>query len=272
MATHKIIGKYIINTDMKDKNIMAEIKKGDFTSWSVITDNIIIKHCDMSVFEHHGSAIDARVRTFWNVQHLSYPGRLNLIIRYNNQDYNAHIEFDKNQRTRIFWAIELKALFAKQPHSVGNYPDLRFERIGHNKYEATFININTIESDVQDDLESYVEEVAPSLEGRKVKIYTTKYERNPQNRKQAIKIHGTKCMVCGFDFYATYGDIGRDFIEVHHTKPLYSLDDEINVNPETDLVCVCSNCHRMIHRKRNFIISIDKLRKIIYFPAFLRRS
>ena len=242
---------------------MAEIIKGDFSSWSVITDDIIIKHCDMSVFEHHGSALDTRVRTFWNAQHLSYPGRLDLTIRYNGQDYNAHIEYDKNQRTRIFWAIELKSLFARQPHSIGNYPDLKFERIGINKYEATFININTIDLDEQGELESYVEEVSPGREGKKLGIYTTKYERNPQNRKQAIRIHGTKCMVCGFDFGVTYGKIGKDFIEVHHTKPLYSLNEEIIVNPETDLVCVCSNCHRMIHRKRNSIISVEELKDII---------
>ena len=242
---------------------MAEIVKGDFSSWSVISDDIIIKHCDMSVFEHHGSALDARVRTFWNAQNLTYPGRLDLIIRYRNDDFNAHIEFDKNLRTRIFWSLELKALFDKQPHSFGNYPDLRFERIGLNIYEATFINFNSIENDEQNDLESYIEEISPAQEGKKIRIYTTKYERNPLNRKQAIRIHGTKCMVCGFDFATTYGDIGRDFIEVHHTKPLYSLDEETTVDPETDLVCVCSNCHRMIHRKRNVILSLEELRDII---------
>ncbi|MBR3918614.1 MAG: HNH endonuclease [Clostridia bacterium] len=70
-------------------------------------------------------------------------------------------------------------------------------------------------------------------------------------------------MVCGFDFEKTYGDLGKDFIEVHHTKPLFSLEEEVKINPRTDLVCVCSNCHRMIHRKRDSIISIDELKKII---------
>jgi len=97
---------------------MAEIIKGDFSSWSVISDDIIIKHCDMSVFRHHGSALDTRVRAFWNAQNLTYPGRLNLSIRYNGKDYNAYIEFDKNQWTRLFWDIRLKPLFAKQPHSI----------------------------------------------------------------------------------------------------------------------------------------------------------
>ena len=25
------------------------------------------------------------------------------------------------------------------------------------------------------------------------------YERNPKNRKEAIKIHGCRCQICGFD-------------------------------------------------------------------------
>lgn len=243
---------------MKEKIVI-----GDFSSWSVITENVVIKHCDRSVFEHHGSALDTRIRAFWNADKLSYPQRLNLIIRYDNIDYSAFIEYDVNDSTRIFWETALKQLFDKQPHSVGNYPDLRFERIGINKYEATFINPRTIEFEEQNNLESYIDVATSAVEGKRVEVYTTKYERNSQNRKQAIKIHGTKCMVCGFDFEKTYGDLGKDFIEVHHTKPLFSLEEEVKINPRTDLVCVCSNCHRMIHRKRDSIISIDELKKII---------
>lgn len=243
---------------MKEKIVI-----GDFSSWSVITENVVIKHCDRSVFEHHGSALDTRIRAFWNAEKLSYPQRLNLIIRYDNIDYSAFIEYDVNDSTRIFWETALKQLFDKQPHSVGNYPDLRFERIGINKYEATFINPRTIEFEEQNNLESYIDVATSAVEGKRVEVYTTKYERNSQNRKQAIKIHGTKCMVCGFDFEKTYGDLGKDFIEVHHTKPLFSLEEEVKINPRTDLVCVCSNCHRMIHRKRDSIISIDELKKII---------
>ena len=70
-------------------------------------------------------------------------------------------------------------------------------------------------------------------------------------------------MACGFDFEATYGEIGKNYIEVHHTKPLYSLEQETIVNPRTDLVCLCSNCHRMIHRKRDSILTLEELKEII---------
>ena len=100
-------------------------------------------------------------------------------------------------------------------------------------------------------------------EGKRKQYYTTRYERSRKNREDAIRIHGTVCMACSFNFEKTYGDIGKGFIEVHHIKPLSSRDEEIVVNPETDLVCVCSNCHRMIHHIPGKVLTVEELRNII---------
>lgn len=102
-----------------------------------------------------------------------------------------------------------------------------------------------------------------NTEGKKKQYFTTRYERNPANRKAAIEYHGTRCMACGFDFEKMYGARGKNYIEVHHVKPLSTVDEEVMINPETDLVVVCSNCHRMIHRKKNEILSIEELKQII---------
>lgn len=98
---------------------------------------------------------------------------------------------------------------------------------------------------------------------KKTVYYTTKYERSAQNREEAIRIHGTKCMICGFDFEKKYGELGKGYIEVHHIKPLSDLDEEVVVNPATDLICVCSNCHRMLHRFRSYMVSVEELRRIV---------
>ena len=108
--------------------------------------------------------------------------------------------------------------------------------------------------------ESIVESIA---EGKKKKIYTTKYERNPKLRKKAIEIPGTKCEICGFDFEKTYGEVGKGFIEVHHINPLFEYAEEMEVNPKTDLICVCSNCHRMLHRRRDKVMDINDLIKLV---------
>lgn len=105
--------------------------------------------------------------------------------------------------------------------------------------------------------------VINKAEGNRIEFYTTRYERVSKYREAAIKIHGTKCQICGFDFKKKYGYIGENYIEVHHKKPLFSLDEELIPNPETDMITICSNCHRMIHRKKNDIITPEKLKKII---------
>lgn len=110
------------------------------------------------------------------------------------------------------------------------------------------------------DIELETDNEFTSVEGGKRCIYTTRYERNPKLRREAINIHGTTCAVCGFDFYKRYGEIGKDYIEIHHIKPLFEISESIEVNPQTDLIPVCSNCHRMIHRKRNEVMSIEKLK------------
>ncbi len=126
--------------------------------------------------------------------------------------------------------------------------------------ESTFINETTCASDIE--IET-ADEYHVAIEGQRQVVFTTKYERNPKLRKQAIKIHGTSCMACGFDFKKNYGDWGKGYIEVHHLKPLASLTEEMEVNPETDLIVLCANCHRMIHRKRNRILSLEELKELL---------
>lgn len=100
-------------------------------------------------------------------------------------------------------------------------------------------------------------------EGKKIEYYVTKYERNSMYREQAIKIHGLTCQICGFNFEKIYGKLGEGYIEVHHRKPLFSMDYEVVPNPETDMICVCSNCHKMLHRHRSSILSPEELITIL---------
>jgi len=68
------------------------------------------------------------------------------------------------------------------------------------------------------------------------------------------------CCVCGFDFGKTYGKVGRGFIEVHHLVPIGQLSVATRIRLK-DLAAVCSNCHRMLHRKRGSSLTCDELRK-----------
>lgn len=68
------------------------------------------------------------------------------------------------------------------------------------------------------------------------------------------------CLVCRFDFAARYGSHGDDFIEMHHEVP---LSGGIQRNSVETLVPLCSNCHRMIHRNPNEVLTTDDLRGIL---------
>ena len=70
------------------------------------------------------------------------------------------------------------------------------------------------------------------------------------------------CSACGFSFLQKYGVIGEDFIEAHHTKPLSEITEEEVKTEVEDLALVCSNCHRMLHRKRPWL-SISDLKSIL---------
>jgi 5-methylcytosine-specific restriction protein A len=61
------------------------------------------------------------------------------------------------------------------------------------------------------------------------------------------------CEQCRFNFEETYGELGRGFIECHHTLPLSQINHE-HVTTLNDLMLVCSNCHRMFHRGRPFVL------------------
>jgi 5-methylcytosine-specific restriction protein A len=71
--------------------------------------------------------------------------------------------------------------------------------------------------------------------------------RNAVARELCLSYHEPICKVCGMDFRLTYGAEFRDCIHVHHLNPMAEAAGLRVVNPNTDLVPVCPNCHAVIH-------------------------
>jgi 5-methylcytosine-specific restriction protein A len=134
--------------------------------------------------------------------------------------------------------------------------------------------VNQIKSIVKDDSirqklykieEDETSETDEVLEGQVLYRFHKYRERNSKivskKKKSVLKSKGKLfCEVCEFDFHKTYGSIGYGFIECHHIKPISE-----NTASETkfeDLALVCSNCHRMLHRKIS-VLSIIQLKKIM---------
>jgi 5-methylcytosine-specific restriction endonuclease McrA len=106
------------------------------------------------------------------------------------------------------------------------------------------------------------DEVIHDSEGRKQIVQHVKYERSQKNRRLAIKIHGTTCAVCKFNFDEVYGSEYADgYIQIHHVKPL--SQHEGKVDPATDMLPLCANCHAMAHKKKDTVASIGDLKALI---------
>lgn len=120
--------------------------------------------------------------------------------------------------------------------------------------------MDTVHTDViAEELEQY----GTRTEGRITSYYGKKFERDPINRELAIQIHGVTCAACNFNFEQKYGERGRDFIEIHHIKPLSSLGGSTEINPKEDLVPLCANCHRMVHRRKDHVLTMEELKEIL---------
>jgi hypothetical protein len=99
-------------------------------------------------------------------------------------------------------------------------------------------------------------------EGALTRVTVNKYERDPAARKKCLVTYGHQCSVCDLDFSDRYGDIGKDFIHVHHLKELSTVGPAYEVDPIEDLRPVCPNCHAMLHKRRP-AFTPDELRRIL---------
>jgi len=98
----------------------------------------------------------------------------------------------------------------------------------------------------------------PEMEGGVSQATISRRERNPRNRLLCLRIHGSKCASCGLEPKTIYG-IAGEIIEVHHIEPVSVLTSPRPYDPELDLVPLCPNCHRAVHTRRPWPLSLDEL-------------
>jgi len=132
-----------------------------------------------------------------------------------------------------------------------------FESINHNRETDRKVEI--------------FDENTTVIEGTQAIVKTKVYKRSSKLREKAIKFYTVndriKCQACCFDFEEYYGEYGKNFIEIHHQKPVFQFNgDDLERTIEEALenvIPVCSNCHRMIHRKRDNPLSLEELKNYV---------
>jgi 5-methylcytosine-specific restriction enzyme A len=130
------------------------------------------------------------------------------------------------------------------PAKIGSFEPILISKslikIGKNWYASDKELNNTLPEEV----------VSPEhyFEGATKKVSINTYERNAEARAKCLRHHGYVCVVCTFGFKSFYGEIGENYIHVHHIVPLSEIKKEYCLDPIKDLVPVCPNCHAIIHR------------------------
>lgn len=113
---------------------------------------------------------------------------------------------------------------------------------------ANIIDARLANSAVSD---AYTAEDAQGLpEGALRLELVNRYERRRANRSKCIDHHGDACAVCERRMGEIYGEFADGYIHVHHVVPVSQIGPDYKIDPITDLIPVCPNCHAMLHRGR----------------------
>jgi hypothetical protein len=119
-------------------------------------------------------------------------------------------------------------------------------------------------------------ELCDTQEGRLALAIHVVRERSKRMTRRAKEAHrertgSLRCRICSFDFEVTYGELGKDFAEVHHAVPLSERPEEGIATSLNDLVVVCANCHRMLHRQRPWL-TVESLERLLPAPSERARA
>lgn len=190
---------------------------------------------------------------------------INNILKMDGQTEGRTDDIIINHKSR---GLELLLFYRYRAREGFRYEGI-FTYVSHQASRPTHFILqrnNGIDEISADDLKAITEEETYEeslFEGGRKERFVSYYERNPALRALAIQYHGIRCMICGFSFGESYGKHGEGYIEAHHLNPVSGLKEQSRVDPYKDMIVVCSNCHRMIHRQRDKILSPDEVKRII---------
>lgn len=194
----------------------------------------------------------------------SYGDNFNFIIYWHNK--HNEVEFISIPYLDIKHFL-LKEFLSSNPskwHFVIRNNELKLR--GNSNYVidiSKYINIYSC-----DDVAHFDQSHSASEGDRKLRLH---YEiERSQSLVKAFKRNkktidaSLKCEICGFSFSETYGVLGQGFVEVHHIEPI-SQRKQSKETTFDDLILVCSNCHRMLHRKLygKKYLSIEELKELL---------
>jgi 5-methylcytosine-specific restriction protein A len=197
-------------------------------------------------------------------------------ININREIFGATIDVNQSNYSSVTLELDGRAFFSGN-NKLSENPALTFEvetltsessieygLLNEQEEKILIFAVTLIASVLPIELTAFrhADEVLGYPEGAVSQVLVNRYERDPRNRKAAIALHGKICMACGFNFQEIYGELGDDYIVVHHLTPVSAMGEDYIVDPEKDLVTICANCHAMVHR-RNPPLTINELKHLL---------
>jgi 5-methylcytosine-specific restriction enzyme A len=167
---------------------------------------------------------------------------------YKGKGMKGGSKLDKKIFEEFYWHRKKLKMIAAEIKKIAEDPFLRKE-------------LNSVEEDEVTKEDSVTEGQVlyklHKLRERDSKIITRKKEQ------ALIEYKKLACEACIFEFENYYGDIGKGYIECHHRTPLssFKVASKTTLN---DLSLVCSNCHRMLHRRID-TITVEDLKMMIKY-------
>jgi hypothetical protein len=208
--------------------------------WAVLIDWKLSENYYLAIFPEARSGPLAEIHECLN------DGNSN-VLRWK---YSPTKQDKKNPERRAYFAevFNSKEVLLSVPESVDQVDDFFAELFS--------LAVARLKADALDPARPPTREGFP--EGKLKEHLHRSRERNPElirlAKQLALSRDGClRCACCAFNFEQVYGPLGRGFIEGHHTKPVSTLHIDGELTKVEDIALVCSNCHRMLHRRRPWL-------------------
>lgn len=237
------------------------------SSFELIGERTIVKRIDQSLLKYGEIRIPNYLRDYFHFHEMEKHDRWDIHIRYSQRGYDGVLYLDdyKRLRGKLRWGKDLTRALS---NSISSYvyeesleveaPLIRLEKIHRTAFHLDII----FPDEVRRDAAEYREHGDRFIYGVR-----SRYELDPEIRIQVLKIHGTSCAVCGLHYEDLYGDLGRGYIQVHHTGSVEAQPESLDF--ERDFIPICENCHGIIHRSREHMVELSELRQIVGFRKTL---
>lgn len=202
-------------------------------------------------------------------EHKAHASQIGAILGYKGKSPQGPLNLEIGRYAKRI-AKHYDIEFAERSKRKYKFWDLFFDGWDDGKYFVWQLKPNLVEALEQSKLTGelqFADELPRDFlreltEGIKRTVIINSYERNPKARQLCVEYWGLSCSVCGIDFEKVYGEIGKEFIHVHHLIPVSQIGDLYQIDPIKDLRPVCPNCHSMLH-KRKPPLKIEELKKMM---------